>query len=82
MRIYKATISIEGETLEEAQGMLGQMIMDVPHDIADHLITTMEEYQYFEKPSAIFGDRHFDLDSNETVYDEDIETVNFYEEEE
>ena len=53
MRIYKATISIEGETLEEAQGMLGQMIMDVPHDIADHLINTMEEYQYFEKPSAI-----------------------------
>tara|TARA_R100000008_G_C3490985_1_gene118703 strand:+ start:42 stop:287 length:246 start_codon:yes stop_codon:yes gene_type:complete len=81
MNIYKASISIEAENIEEARGMLGQMILDVPDQIAQHLIQTMEGFEYIEKPSAIFGDRHFDLNSNETVYDEDIEGFYYGEEE-
>ncbi len=73
MNIYKSTISIEAETIEEAQGMLGQMILEVPTEITDYLVRTMEEFEYTEKPSAILGDRNFDLSSNETMYDEDIE---------
>tara|TARA_B100000287_G_scaffold106422_2_gene98733 strand:- start:3297 stop:3539 length:243 start_codon:yes stop_codon:yes gene_type:complete len=80
MKIYKASIAVEAETLEDAQGMLGQMIMEVPNQIADHLIQTMEVFEFVQKPSAIFGDRHFDLNSNETVYDEEI--AEFYGEEE
>ena len=73
MNIYKSTISIEAETIEEAQGMLGQMILEVPNEITDYLVRTMEEFEYTEKPSAILGDRNFDLSSNETMYDEDID---------
>ena len=81
MNIYKASISIEAENIEEARGMLGQMILDVPDQIAQHLIQTMEGFEYIAKPSAIFGDRDFDLSSNETVYDEDVEGFYYGEEE-